>query len=183
MPLSLSDDAQIIEAAALQTCIPSLQRYALVLLRDRQGVDDLVHDCLVQALTHMQTRRKGPDIRPWLFSIMHNMFISQKRRERTRGKTIPIESMIDIVDDGRSSTSATQEDRLRWRDLLRGLGQLPLELRLIITLVSVEELSYAEVGEILDIPIGTVMSRLSRGREQLKQIMAGEERPILRRVK
>jgi RNA polymerase sigma-70 factor, ECF subfamily len=183
MPLSLSDDAQIIEAAALQTCIPSLQRYALVLLRDRQGVDDLVHDCLVQALTHMQTRRKGPDIRPWLFSIMHNMFISQKRRERTRGKTIPIESMIDIVDDGRSSTSATQEDRLRWRDLLRSLGQLPLELRLVITLVSVEELSYAEVGEILDIPIGTVMSRLSRGREQLKQIMAGEERPILRRVK
>src|ERR1700728_4953758 len=141
MPLSLSDDAQIIEAAALQTCIPSLQRYALVLLRDRQGVDDLVHDCLVQALTHMQTRRKGPDIRPWLFSIMHNMFISQKRRERTRGKTIPIESMIDLVDDGRSSTSATQEDSLRWRDLLRGLGQLPLELRLIITLVSVEELS------------------------------------------
>jgi RNA polymerase sigma-70 factor, ECF subfamily len=178
-----SEGAQTEGVVALQACIPSLQRYALVLLRDRQGVDDLVHDCLVQALSHMRTRWKGSDIRPWLFSIMHNLFISQKRRERTRGQNIPIESMIDTADEGRSSINATQEDRLRWRDLLRGLSLLPMELRLVITLVSIEELSYAAVGEILDIPIGTVMSRLSRGRERLRQIMAGEDHPILRRVK
>jgi RNA polymerase sigma-70 factor (ECF subfamily) len=183
MPSFPSDDAQPTGAAAVEACIPSLRRYALVLLRDRQGVDDLVHDCLVQALTHMRTRRPGTDIRPWLFSIIHNLFISQKRRERTRGQIIPIESMIDILEEGRSSISTPQEDRLRWRDLLRSLGLLPLELRLVITLVAVEGLSYAAVGEILDIPIGTVMSRLSRGRERLRQILAGEEHPILRRVK
>jgi RNA polymerase sigma-70 factor (ECF subfamily) len=182
-PSTPPDDTQAAGVAALQTCIPALQRYALVLLRDRQGVEDLVHDCLVQALTHMRSRRRGADIRPWLFSIMHNLFISQKRRERVRGHNIPIESMIDSADEGRMNIDATQEDRLRWRDLLRGLNQLPLELRLVITLVSVEELSYAAVGEVLNIPIGTVMSRLSRGRERLRQIMAGEERPILRRVK
>lgn len=160
--------------ADLQAYIPALQRYALVLLRDRQGVDDLVHDCLVQALTHMRARRKDSDIRPWLFSIMHNLFISQKRRDRVRGQSIPIEIVGETSDEAKMSIQATQEDRLRWRDLLRGLSQLPLELRLVIVLVAVEELSYAVVSEILDIPIGTVMSRLSRGREKLRQVMTGE---------
>ena len=181
-PSAAPDDPQHAAIAALQACIPSLQRYALVLLRERQGVEDLVHDCLVQALTHMRTRRPDADIRPWLFSIMHNLFISQKRRERTRGHEIQIDSLID-GGERRINVDATQEDRLRWSDLLHGLNQLPLELRLIIMLVSVEDLSYAAVGEVLHIPIGTVMSRLSRGRERLRRIMAGEEQPILRRVK
>jgi RNA polymerase sigma factor (sigma-70 family) len=146
-PFLPSDDPQTAGVAAPQTSIPALQRYALVLLRDRHGVEDLVHDCLVQALTHMRSRKKG-DIRPWLFSIMHNLFISQKRRERTRGQNIPIESMLEFGDEGRLNIDATQEDRLCWRDLLRGLTELPLELRLVITLVSVEELSYAAVAEL-----------------------------------
>ena len=166
----------------IEECIPALRRYASALAGDPQDRDDLVHDCLVQALTHMRSRKKG-DIRPWLFSIMHNLFISQKRRERTRGQNIPIESMLEFGAEERLNIDATQEDRLRWRDLLRGLNELPLELRLVIMLVSVEELSYAAVAEVLGIPIGTVMSRLSRGRERLRQIMAGEQRPILRRVK
>jgi len=183
LPSSPAEDPQVAAVAALQACIPSLQRYALALLRDRQGVEDLVHDCLVQALTHMRTRRADADIRPWLFSIMHNLFISQKRRERARGHHIQIESMVEDGGEERMNIDATQEDRLRWRDLLRGLNQLPLELRLVIMLVSVEDLPYAGVAEVLHIPTGTVMSRLSRGRERLRQIMAGEERPILRRIK
>ena len=182
-PPTPPDNVQRADVAALQLCIPALQRYALVLLRDRQGVDNLVHDCIVQALTHMRTRRRDSDIRPWLFVIMHNIFISQKRRERIRGQNIPIENLIEAPGEARLKINATQEDRLRWHDILRGLNQLPLDLRLVITLVSVEGLSYATVGEILDIPIGTVMSRLSRGREALRQKIAGEERPILRRVK
>jgi RNA polymerase sigma-70 factor (ECF subfamily) len=180
--LNQPDDPQTAGIAALQLSIPSLRRYALVLLRDREGVEDLVHDCLVQALTHMRSRKTG-DIRPWLFSIMHNLFISQKRRERRRGQNIPIESMVEFGVEGRLNMEAAQEDRLRWRDLLRALNELPLELRQVITLVSVEELSYAAVAEVLGIPIGTVMSRLSRGRERLRQMMAGERRPILRSVK
>jgi RNA polymerase sigma-70 factor (ECF subfamily) len=180
--LNQPDDPQTAGIAALQLSIPSLRRYALVLLRDREGVEDLVHDCLVQALTHMRTRKAG-DIRPWLFSIMHNLFISQKRRERRRGQNISIESMIEFGVEGRLNIEAAQEDRLRWRDLLRALNELPLELRQVVTLVSVEELSYAAVAEVLGIPIGTVMSRLSRGRERLRQMMVGEWRPILRSVK
>jgi len=180
--LNQPDDPQTAGIAALQLSIPSLRRYALVLLRDREGVEDLVHDCLVQALTHMRTRKAG-DIRPWLFSIMHNLFISQKRRERRRGQNISIESMIEFGVEGRLNIEAAQEDRLRWRDLLRALNELPLELRQVVTLVSVEELSYAAVAEVLGIPIGTVMSRLSRGRERLRQMMLGERRPILRSVK
>ena len=122
----------------------------------------------------MRTRRKNFAIRPWLFSIMHNLFISQKRRDRVRGHSVPIEFIVEAANPGSMSIHATQEDRLRWRDLLRGLSTLPLELRLVIMLVTVEELSYAVVSEILGIPIGTVMSRLSRGRERLRQVMAGE---------
>jgi DNA-directed RNA polymerase specialized sigma24 family protein len=76
--------------------------------------------------------------------------------------------VIATADEGWTNIDATQENRLRWRDLLRGLNQPPFELRLVITLVYIEELSYASVGEVLDIPIGTVMSRLSRGRERLR---------------
>jgi RNA polymerase sigma-70 factor (ECF subfamily) len=167
---------------ALQESIPALRRYALALLRDRQGVDDLVHDCLVQGLTHMRNRKEEGDIRPWLFSIMHNLFIDQKRRERRRGQTASLDTVTG-AGDGSQNTMPTQEDRLRWRDLLRALSELPLELRLVITMISVEGLSYAAVAEVLEIPIGTVMSRLSRGRERLRQKMAGEERGFLRRVK
>jgi RNA polymerase sigma-70 factor (ECF subfamily) len=182
-PALSSSEPQTDGVAALQAAIPSLQRYALLMLRDRQGVEDLVHDCLVQALTHMRSKKPGTDMRPWLFSIMHNLFISQKRRERTRGDNISIESLIDVVGESWMNVNATQEDRLRWRDLLRGLNELPLELRLVITLVSVEELSYTAAAEVLGIPIGTVMSRLSRGRERLRQLTAGEDPPILRSVK
>jgi RNA polymerase sigma-70 factor (ECF subfamily) len=182
-PPALPDNPMTAAVAALQAAIPSLQRYALTLLRDQQGVDDLVHDCLVQALTHMRSRKQDADIRPWLFSIMHNLFISQKRRERTRGPDTSIESMAGLEAESRMSIDATQEDRLRWRDLLRGLNALPLELRLVIMLVSVEELSYGAAADVLGIPIGTVMSRLSRGRERLRQMMAGGQRAVLRRVK
>jgi RNA polymerase sigma-70 factor (ECF subfamily) len=82
------------------------------------------------------------------------------------------------------SVRADQDSGLNWRDLLRGLNQLPVEQRTVILLVSVEDLSYAEAASVLDIPVGTVMSRLARGRERLRQITEdGEVRPALRRVK
>lgn len=118
-------------------------------------------------------------MRPWLFSIIHNLFVSRVRQRRRRGETVP----IDLIDEGQMSTAAVQEDGLRRHDVVRGLAKLPEDQRLVIMLVSVDDLSYAEVGQVLGIPIGTVMSRLSRGRERLRQTMDGEERPTLRRVK
>jgi len=165
--------------ARIETCIPALRRYAAALLRNREDADDLVHDCLVRALDKLHTRRDEADVRAWLFAIMHNLFISQLRRAKVR----PAGDPIDDAPQAATSVRADQESGLHWRDLIRALNQLPVEQRSVVLLVSVEDLSYAETAQVLGIPIGTVMSRLARGRERLRQLTGdGETRPALRRV-
>lgn len=163
----------------MEACVPALRRYAGSLLRDRQEVDDLVHDCLVRALDQLHTRREDGDLRAWLFAIMHNLFISHARRNKTRGRTV---SLDEVNEDG-LGMRATQEAHIQTRDLLRAVDGLPEEQRSVLLLVSVEDLSYAEVAQVLGIPIGTVMSRLSRARERLRQTTEGDAPPVLRRVK
>ena len=164
----------------IEACIPALRRYAAALLRNREDADDLVHDCLVRALDKLHTRREDADIRAWLFAIMHNLFISQLRRAKTR----PAGEPLDETHDAAMSVRADQESSLHWRDLVRGLNRLPVEQRTVVLLISVEDLSYAEAAAVLGIPIGTVMSRLARGRERLRVMLdEGEVRPALRRVK
>jgi RNA polymerase sigma-70 factor (ECF subfamily) len=162
----------------IEALIPALRRYAWALLRSSQDADDLVHDCLVRALDRLHTLRDTEDLRPWLFSIMHNQFISQSRRlRRKRHGEHPAQIGQDIV------VQADQEDRLRWRDMLSGLDSLPEDQRSVLLLVSVEGLSYAETAQVVGVPIGTVMSRLARGRERLRQVMQGDVQPCLRTVK
>jgi RNA polymerase sigma-70 factor (ECF subfamily) len=164
----------------IEACIPALRRYATALLRNREDADDLVHDCLVRALDKLHTRRDEADVRAWLFAIMHNLFISQLRRAKARPSGDP----LDESHEASMSQRPEQENNLHWRDMVRGLNRLPVEQRTVILLVSVEDLSYAEAASVLGVPIGTVMSRLARGRERLRQMAAGEEvRPALRRVK
>lgn len=167
------------ELARIEACIPALRRYAWTLLRSYDDADDLVHDCLVRALDKWHTRRDDADVRAWLFTILHNIFVSQHRRRRTRSGTIP----LDEGHENAAPRAATQEDRLLWRDMLRALDRLPEEQRSVVLLVSVEDLSYAETAAVLGIPIGTVMSRLARGRERLREYTGTEARPALRRVK
>jgi RNA polymerase sigma factor (sigma-70 family) len=163
----------------IEACIPALRRYAAALLRNREDADDLVHDCLVRALDKLHTRRDDADVRAWLFAIMHNLFISQLRRSRVRPSGEPLGETHDSM-----AMRPEQENNLQWRDLIRALDRLPLEQRAVILLVSVEDLSYAETAQALGIPIGTVMSRLARGRERLRQMTEeGDARPMLRRVK
>jgi RNA polymerase sigma-70 factor, ECF subfamily len=164
----------------IEACIPALRRYASALLRNREDADDLVHDCLVRALDKLHTRRDDADIRAWLFAIMHNLFISQLRRAKVR----PAGELLDETHEASVSVRADQESSLHWRDLVRGLNQLPVEQRTVILLISVEDLSYAEAAAVLNIPIGTVMSRLARGRERLRSMLDEDAvRPALRRVK
>ena len=164
----------------IEACIPALRRYATALLRNREDADDLVHDCLLRALDKLHTRRDDVDIRAWLFAIMHNLFISQLRRAKAR----PSGDRLDESHEAAMSIRPEQESALQWRDLLRGLERLPVDQRTVILLVSVEDLSYAEAATVLNVPIGTVMSRLARGRERLRQMVdEGELRPALRRVK
>jgi RNA polymerase sigma factor (sigma-70 family) len=163
----------------IEDCIPALRRYAAALLRNREDADDLVHDCLVRALDKLHTRREDADVRAWLFAIMHNLFISQLRRSKARPSGERLTETHESI-----GTRPEQESSLQWRDLVRALNQLPVEQRTVILLVSVEDLSYAETAQVLGIPIGTVMSRLARGRERLRQMtQEGDSRPVLRRVK
>src|SRR6185295_5985334 len=114
----------------------------------------------------LHTRRDDADVRAWLFAIMHNLFISQLRRAKAR----PTREPLDETHDAAVSIRADQDSSLQFRDLLRGLAELPVEQRTVILLVSVEDLSYAEAANVLGIPVGTVMSRLARGRERLRQL-------------
>jgi RNA polymerase sigma factor (sigma-70 family) len=165
--------------ARIEDCIPALRRYALALLRDRDRADDLVHDCLVLAYGKLHTRRDDADMRAWLFTILHNVFVSQRRRQNIRPDSV----MLDDTHSQGASQRANQEDRLLWRDMLRGLASLPEEQRSVVLLVSVEDLSYAETAAVLGVPIGTVMSRLARGRDKLRQLTGADARSPLRRVK
>jgi RNA polymerase sigma-70 factor, ECF subfamily len=149
----------------MEACIPALRRYAGSLLRDRQEVDDLVHDCLVRALDRLHTRRSDAEMRPWLFAIMHNLYISRIRQRRTRGEA----ESLDTVAEAAVGIGARQEDHIRTREIMAEVQRLPDDLRSVLLLVTVEDLSYAEVAGVLDIPIGTVMSRLSRARERLRR--------------
>ena len=162
----------------IEACIPALRRYAMALLRSRQDADDLVHDCLMRALDKLHTRRDDGDVRAWLFTIMHNLFVSQRRRSVARPDSTPLDEQAETF-----GIRAEQESSLLYREVVRELNGLPEEQRQVILLVAVEELSYAEVARVLGIPVGTVMSRLSRGRERLRRTAQEPVRPGLRRVK
>jgi RNA polymerase sigma-70 factor (ECF subfamily) len=165
----------------LEPMIPALRRYARALVRDRSAADDLVQDGLERALSRWHQRRPDGDTRSWVFTILHNLAVNRSRQAARRGAHLPLESLAE------PGQPALQEDALRHRDLLRALDGLPEDQRSVLLLVSVEDLSYAEAATVLGVPLGTVMSRLARGRERLRQAMEGEAAPAevthLRRVK
>jgi RNA polymerase sigma factor (sigma-70 family) len=164
----------------IQACIPALRRYGHVLLRNEQEVDDLVHDCLVRALERLHTRRENGDVRAWLFAIRHNLFASQMRRRKTH---ITGQS-IGEVDEITFGLDPVQDLHLEADDLLRAVDNLPEVQRSVLLLVTVEDLSYAQVAEVLNIPLGTVMSRLARARDRLARgSQVGASPLMLRRVK
>lgn len=163
----------------LEQNIPSLRRYAWSLLRNSSDADDLVQDCLVRAIDRIDTLRSDSDLHAWLFTIMHNIFASRWRRMRNQARLLAEQS------EAEPGVAATQQTSVEMQDVMRGLDTLPEDQRQIILLVAVEGFQYDEVARMLDIPIGTVMSRLSRARDRLGRYMQGQphERPTLRRVK
>jgi RNA polymerase sigma-70 factor (ECF subfamily) len=161
-------------ATLLERQIPALRRYAYALVRDRDGADDLVQDCLERALSRWFLRRSDGDLRAWLFTILRNLYISAYRR---RGTAAPMDEALPL------GTAADQEARLEARDALIALDQLPEEQRSLLLLIGVEDLSYEEAAKVLGVPIGTVMSRLSRARQRLRAVIDSGRAPLLRRVK
>jgi RNA polymerase sigma factor (sigma-70 family) len=155
-----------VDNAGLLAEIPRLRRYARAMLGNRAAADDLVQDTLERAWSRVAQWRQGSDLRAWLFSIMHNLRVDQLRRPN-----LPTHSIDE--DDFEVPTRAMQSDRLELGDLDSALARLPEEQRAVLLLVAIEEMRYDEVAATLGIPIGTVMSRLSRGRERLRLILDG----------
>jgi RNA polymerase sigma-70 factor (ECF subfamily) len=149
----------------LEAQIPRLMRYARALTRDVVAADDLVQDCLGRALGKSHLWEKGTDLQAWLFTILHNQHVSRVRREaRERGST---------EEQKRSSLLALAPDqvrRLELRDLERAFAKLPEEQRSVIRLVGLEGMGYEEVASVVNVPVGTVRSRVSRGRETLRKM-------------
>lgn len=146
--------------------IPRLRRYARALARDVAAADDLVQDCLARALGKLHLWQQGTDLRAWLFTILHNQYVNQVRRAVREGAAVGLSETEPML-----TRAPHQGKRLELRDLERAIAKLPEEQRSVILLVGLEGMRYEEVAEVLDVPVGTVRSRLSRGREALRRLI------------
>lgn len=147
--------------ADVEASIPNLRRYALALTRDPDLADDLVQDCLERALAKRRLWRPTGSVKAWLFAILHNLFISDRRRAARRGAHLPLEAAENAL--------ATEDPvaRVALAEVGRALEALSLEQKAALLLVAVEGLTYAEAGRALGAPPGTVMSRTARARRAL----------------
>jgi RNA polymerase sigma-70 factor (ECF subfamily) len=174
--------------------IPSLRRYARALTGDSWAADDLVQDTLERACSRWRLWLAGTDLRAWLFTLMHNLFIGQVRQGLTRAKLVPTVDLEEVEQELRAPESSIALAI----DLQRCLLRLPDEQRVVLLLVTMEEMSYAQVAKVTGTPIGTVMSRLSRARERKRELLdepkessihqdfdnqATKSAPLLRRMK
>jgi len=155
--------------------IPRLRRYARALTGDRAAADDLVQDTLERALSKFHLWRSGSDMRAWLFTIMHNIFVNQAR-SRMRHPHEPLDEPTA------SGLHYREPDWSDLRDIGAALARLPVEQRTVVLLVGLEQFTYEEAARVLNVPIGTVMSRLSRARERLRSMLGGEFRATALKV-
>ena len=161
--------------------IPDLRRYARSLTGDAWTADDLVQDTLERACGRWRLWNAGTDLRAWLFTLMHNLFVDGARRAlRQQGRHVDMEDAADeLVAPGSAADQVL--------DLQRCLLRLPADQREVLLLVTLQDLRYEDVARITGVPIGTVMSRLSRARARLRELMDGQEAaapgPALRRLK
>jgi RNA polymerase sigma-70 factor (ECF subfamily) len=152
--------------------IPRLRRYARALTRASCRADDLVQDTLLRALTKLHLWQPGTDIRAWLCTIMHHQYVNTVRREAREATTVDIEHISSNLVDTTDPTA-----RRQLVELDRALAQLSAEQREVLLLVGLEGMDYDSVAQILGVPVGTVRSRLSRGRERLRELMGRVREP------
>jgi len=161
----------------LLAAIPRLRRYARVLVGDASKADDLVQDTLARAWEKRRLWEAGTDLRAWLFTVMHNLHINQLA-------TIRRDAATTSLDDDTTGAAwqvpvrANQQDRVLLLEVIRQMERLPAEQREVLVLAAVEEMRYDEIAVVLSVPIGTVMSRLSRARERLRRLVAEPSAPL-----
>jgi RNA polymerase sigma-70 factor (ECF subfamily) len=150
--------------------LPRLRRYAIALIGDLSTADDLLQDCIERALRRRGSLQSADRVGPWLRSILHNLYIDEIRQRRSRGTAVDVDELTNTL-----AFSVPARDRSSVRELTAAMNALSPEHRQVILLVTLEGLSYREVGEELGVPIGTVMSRVARAREQLRSRLDGSE--------
>lgn len=151
-------------AQALTAQLPALRRYAMVLVGNRTAADDLVQDCIERALRQSDKLENVQRIGGWLRSILHNLYIDEIRRLRRQGGSV---DLADVENSG--AVAAAGRDSGTIMDLERALSGMSLEHRQVLLLIGLEGMNYREVADELSIPVGTVMSRLARARERLRE--------------
>ena len=153
--------------AAILAEIPRLRRYARALLRDRDAADDLVQDCLERALLRLDNWRTGESPRRWLFTIMHHLFVDQMRKTKRRAEVV----MLTLEDSEALSSPSEQHENVASREIMDALQAISPDRRAALLMVGVEGFSYAEAATMLGVPAGTLMSRIARGREELRGLL------------
>lgn len=160
------------EEALFVEQIPHLRRYARALMRDRDAAEDLLQDVLARAWSRIHLWRAGTNMRTWLFAIMHNLHANFVRNASRRPAPVELEPQLAHLGD-----RPRQSEDIELAALERALGELPPDQRAAVLLVGLEAMSYQEAADALGIPVGTVMSRLHRGRERLRRLLADGEQP------
>jgi RNA polymerase sigma-70 factor (ECF subfamily) len=149
--------------------VTALRRYALVLVGDPGEADDLVRECLGRGLARMRGWRPVRDLRAHLFAALHDAFVDSTRRRKVRRSDVPLEQVVSSL-----SRPADRIERLELGDLVAALHRLPAQQREAVLLIGLEGMSYEEAADVLGAKVGTVKSRLCRGREALRRLMDGE---------
>jgi len=148
--------------------IPHLYRYALALLRNTDAADDLVQDCLERALRKRQLWRRQGSMRNWLFRMLYNVFLNTRHTRRRERLAVPLEAIEPTMTE-----SPRQEKYVEYLAIAQALDQLPEQQYAAIMLIALEGCAYDEAAWMLGVPVGTLRSRLSRGRETLRTLRAG----------
>lgn len=161
----------------IEACVPALRRYARALTRDVDLADDLVQDCLERAIRRRGLFRPQGEVRPWLFTVLINIYRNDRRAQRRHGSFLPMDEIAE------PSTPAPQPGHIALAELARAMDQLPLEQKEALLLVALEGLAYGEAAAILGVPVGTLMSRLGRARAALRLSTGHPAEPHLRTVK
>jgi RNA polymerase sigma factor (sigma-70 family) len=165
-------------AALLEPRIPALRRFAYALTRSGPAADDLVQDTLERAVGRWHLRRRDGSLDAWLYAILRNLFLASLRQRRRRGEAVGVEALDRVA-----APEPAAEAVAGARDLMAALDLLPEEQRAVLLLVAVEDLSYEDAARALGVPVGTVMSRLSRARQKLRGLVGAGRPTQLKRVK
>ncbi len=145
--------------------IQSLRRYARALTGNHADADDLVQEALKRALVYLDGERQIDNLRAYLFTILHNVRVDALKKHPRAGSQVPVEETALV------SGAASAADRVACQEAIQAMQRLSEEHRRVLLLIGVEGMSYREAATVLDLPIGTVMSRLNRARAALREIL------------